>query len=394
MANGVRTLGPSDPRCLAATPQVAGARGSHYFSRPWLARTILASFFVVTIPLWWIGASVDPETGWSIGVVFFAVFGMSHFLVTFAIYLQAANRRHFASSLRSRLLYFGTPLTLLVGFDLYRALGLGLRWPVLETVLGLAIRTADFQHSARQGFGVLQLFRGQQTGYWRQQRFWENNYFTLMSVLMLITACAGGEFSSLPISVVVAGLAAATGAVALTGHLRALTGSKGRATAAAYFAVQSTCMWLSAWRTELYGLTLAMHYVEYHLLMAPRCLQAPLDPDALPDRWYGRLRSLPWLHYGLLIGAALVITHITWLGMGRAMSAEIQQGTLSYRLAVSVFDGLFVTHYVLDAFIWRFRDPYYRSALGALYFAPVAIHPAPAESPAGDASAKEHAEPQ
>jgi hypothetical protein len=32
-----------------------------------------------------------------------------------------------------------------------------------------------------------------------------------------------------------------------------------------------------------------------------------------------------------------------------------------------VFDGIFVVHYVLDAFLWRFSNPFYRQTLGPLY---------------------------
>ena len=34
-----------------------------------------------------------------------------------------------------------------------------------------------------------------------------------------------------------------------------------------------------------------------------------------------------------------------------------------------VFDGLFVFHYLVEMFIWRFSDPHVRRSLAGLYFA-------------------------
>ncbi|MDP9324256.1 MAG: hypothetical protein M3P13_11530 [Acidobacteriota bacterium] len=34
----------------------------------------------------------------------------------------------------------------------------------------------------------------------------------------------------------------------------------------------------------------------------------------------------------------------------------------------ALFDGLFVFHYFVESFIWRFSEPYYRQTLGPLYF--------------------------
>ena len=46
----------------------------------------------------------------------------------------------------------------------------------------------------------------------------------------------------------------------------------------AYFLLQTASMLLAAYDTALYGIALAMHYVEYHVLMVPRCFHARLDP--------------------------------------------------------------------------------------------------------------------
>ena len=42
----------------------------------------------------------------------------------------------------------------------------------------------------------------------------------------------------------------------------------------------------------------------------------------------------------------------------------------SYTVLLAIFDGLFVFHYFVEMFIWRFSEPHYRQTLGPLYFAP------------------------
>jgi len=39
-----------------------------------------------------------------------------------------------------------------------------------------------------------------------------------------------------------------------------------------------------------------------------------------------------------------------------------------YRVMLALFDGLFVFHYFVEALIWKFGNPFYRSTLGPLYF--------------------------
>jgi hypothetical protein len=43
-------------------------------------------------------------------------------------------------------------------------------------------------------------------------------------------------------------------------------------------------------------------------------------------------------------------------------------GLPPYLGLISLFAGLFVFHYFVETFIWKFSDPYYRQSLGPLYF--------------------------
>ena len=40
----------------------------------------------------------------------------------------------------------------------------------------------------------------------------------------------------------------------------------------------------------------------------------------------------------------------------------------SYTALLAIFDGLFVFHYFVEMFVWRFSEPHYRQTLGPLYF--------------------------
>ena len=83
----------------------------------------------------------------------------------------------------------------------------------------------------------------------------------------------------------------------------------------------------------------------------------------------------------LLLAAAVGVSLCTGLttSMVNAMAAMLAgmwKGygggagpTSSYTALVAIFDGLFVFHYFVEMFIWRFSEPYYRQTLGPLYFA-------------------------
>src|SRR5581483_4819110 len=69
---------------------------------------------------------------------------------------------------------------------------------------------------------------------------------------------------------------------------------------AAYFVLQTASALLAAYSTALYGIALAMHYVEYHVLMLPRCFNTPLDPRWWTDRVFAALRHNRVIFYAVL----------------------------------------------------------------------------------------------
>jgi hypothetical protein len=140
---------------------------------------------------------------------------------------------------------------------------------------------------------------------------------------------------------------------------------------AAYLLFQSASTLLPTIAFPMYAAALAIHYVEYHVLMYPRCFHCPLDARSRLDRFFARLRRSPIVFYFVLLSVAGLATVCCFTGMGlMGMTTMDLSQPPSYLLLIALFDGLFVFHYLVEAYIWRFSEPYYRKSLGGLYFAP------------------------
>ena len=286
--------------------------------------------------------------------------------------------------------YFAIPVAIFVFFDLYRALQVAVLVPLVDVAFRLTIRAVDFQHFSRQSFGVLQLFKaraGAKFPAWqRRAEYW----FAWATVgVLLVTYMRGGRLDTEVHPALVAAhwlLAAALAGLGLTilGGILVTSRSAerpGRLLApASYFLLQTVSALLAAYSTALYGIALAMHYVEYHVLMLPRCFNTPLDLGRRTDRVFARLRNSRVIFYLLILIAAFGVSLCTGVGTSMvnamaAMLAGMWKGygggagpVSSYTALVAIFDGLFVFHYFVEMFIWRFSEPHYRQTLGPLYF--------------------------
>jgi hypothetical protein len=130
-----------------------------------------------------------------------------------------------------------------------------------------------------------------------------------------------------------------------------------------YLGAQTAGALLAVVSMPMYFATLAVHYVEYHVLMYPRCFHSRLDERSLLDRCFARLRRRPPVFYGFVALAALVVLQFT----NTSGMAEL---STRYVAVISIFDGIFVFHYFVEMLIWRFSDPYFRRTLLSLYFVP------------------------
>jgi len=351
----------------------AGGSDTAFLQKPWIPCLILGSFVVLTLPLCLLAATcANFLAPWSLGWLYVCGLGTTHFALTLTIYLQSSNLTYFNSSWGKRALYFLVPALIFVFFDLYRALQIALVLPAADLLVRSAIRLLDFQHFNRQSFGVFQLFKGRARAFPRWLRRVENAYFFGLTALLFLSFLTNGRFDGnnlwTRLALVVVGCLLIT---LLVGYAQVWRQSSERSALYAplgYFLLQSLSATLAIANTAFYLCCLAMHYVEYHILMYPRCFHTKLNPTSRTDRLFGRLRSQKAVFYAVLVGVAALVTYCTWLGMGSLIVREGESEGASYLVLISLFDGLFVFHYFVESLIWKFSDPYYRQTLGPLYF--------------------------
>ncbi len=281
-----------------------------------------------------------------------------------------------------------------MGFYAIGVLQLNARWPAFALGLGVVIRALDFNHLNRQSYGVYQMFKAR-TGLRPPaaiKRF-EQAYMFSLSALMLTTFLAGGvcplpqvrgwsalEFIAkpgqpiLPLAVLqtafvaIAVLTFVLGAISVAILVRAWKAAgqpHGLGEALGYIGVQTAAALFAVVSFPLYFATLATHYVEYHVLMYPRCFKSKLDETKGLDRWFGGFRRNTVVFYGSIVLVAGIVLVLRAASGSPALA-------LPYRAVVSIFDGLFVFHYFVEMLIWRFSDPFFRKTLSSLYFTPKA----------------------
>lgn len=369
-----------------------------FFQDPLPANLILLTFFVVTIPL---ALLVNRQPNHLMLWLYIWLFGMTHFVLTFSIYFNKRNLRHFNSSWKNRAIYFLLPLSFFVVFDLFHASRIGVTFPTFAIYFLATIRLFDFNHLNRQSFGVLQMFKGQQElKYASELKQWEVRYFHLLTLLLFVTFLAGGVspflqgegplnvgrlghelFVARAVSVatlqwVALGLILVIACVFVglaVGYRRARQSGieLGADKPLLYLTFQTASSLLGMVSLWFYPATLAIHYVEYHLLMYPRCFKLPLDETSRIDRTFAWMRKTPVRFYLIILAVAGLATVFAYYGMGTMGITSLDTDKPFTLLALlAIFDGLFVFHYLVETFIWRFSDPYYRSSLAGLYFAP------------------------
>ena len=85
---------------------------------------------------------------------------------------------------------------------------------------------------------------------------------------------------------------------------------------------------------------------------------------------YGAVRARPVIFYAIVIAVAGLVTVSAAAGMGMmGRSPGAASEPFQYLALIAVFDGLFVFHYFVEMFVWRFSDPHFRRELSGLYFA-------------------------
>jgi hypothetical protein len=333
------------------------SQGAAYFERPLPIALTFAAFLLVAAPLVYLRCVPNDYGVLPYLLIAEAVgLGTSHFFITLAVYLQPRNLAYFASSWQRRCIYFGLPIAIFLAVALSEGLRTRERFPGFAFYFYAGVRFFDFFHVGRQSVGMLQLFKrplGAELPRWTRRA--DNVFFVGVALLQWQTFLLGGEFQAQRLSMWLPALLLAVLFVALVAvYLEAVLAPETRKDAAialAYFVVQAACAATAAYATWLYLTVLAVHYVEYHVIMAPRLVGPKAQPSVLRG---------PWILYGAL--AALVVL---FEARNYVVTDSLPLGFL-----VHLFDGIFLFHYVLDAFLWKFNNPYYRSVLTPLYFEP------------------------
>ncbi len=345
-----------------------------YLNRELPVVIILCSFLVLTLPLCILGLT-HPELleRFYVKPIFLWLLATTHFVITLTVYLQSQNLHYFNSTWMNRFLYFMIPAGIFVLFDLYTALQIAIVAPGFDRVFRACIRLMDNYHVTRQSFGVTQLFKKRSGELFPQwMRLSEDLYFHMLTALLLMTFFTGGSFKpTSPAMLFATALAGCLFLAIILGYAmiwKRSSDPRALVTPFVYFLMQTVSTSLGIYRYSLYLYCLSMHYVEYHVLMVPRCFYTKLDPESRTDRFFARLRRNRIVFFGLLLVVAGMATWLTWITMGWLMNKTWSDWPAPYRVMLALFDGLFVFHYFVEALIWKFGNPFYRSTLGPLYF--------------------------
>ncbi len=340
-----------------------------FFSRPATRALVIGSFFALTLPLCaYLTLLSGGQTQKIIGMpvpmqIYFVGLGVTHFVLTFTVYLSAENRRHFTSTARNALVFWVLPLAPFAFLAAWWGFALDARFVLATTAVAIVIRALDFQHVSRQGFGVLQLIKGSARARlprWSTRT--ENGHFLGLAALLLWTFVheqtldIGSWVSWLLIAWTVTCFMATLTAYAIA--FRAGADRRELGAALFYLCVQTAALSLAIFHFAFYACALAIHYVEYHLVMGRRALRVPAQPG---DNVLHALQRSPALLY-----VGLLLMSMAWFGIGR-MQGTFVDASITKRTLVHIFDGLFVFHYVVEMSIWKFSDPYFRKSIGPLY---------------------------
>lgn len=375
---------PAFAPALTDTPLPA-VRPPAYFEKPGPANLILASFLFLTLP---VAAMVlllpDSDT---LPRLYFWLFGGTHIVVTLTIYGSRANRAHFTGSKKTVAVFVVIPLLMLAAFVAFFGLKMAGSVPLLAVWFWAFVRFMNFFHLTRQTFGVLQLFKARAKGKfpaWGRQCENATGY-ALVAALMVTHASGGicplflGMYEPLyptslsaewliPLWLLSVGAAVGLFAASVASLVKGKP-VNGSWEAVLYFAAQFVGTFAAAFFLPLYLASLAIHYVEYHVLMVPRIAAQPLDPACRIDRGYGWLRARPVL----LIGVILLLSALVTKGMGSMdFLPPANPNLLAWGVVLSLFDALILVHYFLEMFIWKFSDPHFRKSMSGVYFTPKA----------------------
>lgn len=357
------------------TAAPAAPWGRNFLARPLPLTLVFSSFFFITVPLVAL-EHAHAFDDWRVSptFVYVAVMGMSHFLITFPVYLNSTNLEHFTGTWFNRFMYFVVPVLIVVVI----AVVYGMRgFERSAGLLGLVsfwvfafLRGLDFYHVLRQSFGVFELTKSQvKLRYTPSAKNMSRAFFMAMFLLQFHTFTHDKAFHADAISIGLIAVATAL-FLALMGVLvhRLVTASPEDRSYAwvpiAYLMAQGLCAVLVAYRSIFYLASLAMHYTEYHVLMQPRVF-ANLGTKAKVDRFMQWCKRHQLVFYGVLVAASVFF----YMGPTVFNGFKHPMGNHGWIYWLFIIQTMMATlHFYVDALLWRFGNPFYQKTLGPIYF--------------------------
>ena len=242
--------------------------------------------------------------------------GLSHFVITGALYLNSKTLAYFSSTPTNKLIYYVIPPVIFIGLG---SVGFFSLIPIINQAVvidGRAIgfiiyimvlRSLDHFHVVRQSFGILQIFARSSglslPGWMRNTASW---LFLTLFAMQMLTFWNGVEQGNPgkgtyqadnPLVQLLTLVAVGLFLAQLVGFTMAKSGSDRKLRVLlpiAYLHLQGASAALVVYKVEFYLASLAMHYVEYLIIMHPRIFQVPLGNQPV-DSVMGWLRRKPML---------------------------------------------------------------------------------------------------
>src|SRR5258706_14735333 len=334
----VTRRGHNLPRATRPAAAAASTIGTPYLNHPARMGLIFGSFFVLCVPLatLYLGTTTNasPASWLLLSQIYAIALGNTHFAITFSIYLNSRNLQFFRSTPRNTMVYFVGPIAILSTWFLIGFLGLNTPTPSSSAAFltylfyfALLTKLADYLHVVRQSFGVLQLFkRYVPAPFPLWMRRFENYFFIVLLALQLLTYTEGLRANNMnaarfnlenPLTQLALGVAVVLWLVILSGYVlmaRKVAAERGKLLVPLhYFLLQTASACLPIYWSTLYLASLAMHYVEEHVIIYPRVFEAPLESDSAVHRLSLWLRSHKIAFY-------VVLGTVAYLFMGNCVA--------------------------------------------------------------------------
>jgi hypothetical protein len=295
----------------------------------------------------------------------------THFASTWTVYLDSRNREQYA---QRRSVYYWVPLAIMVGCVL-------LAWSVSLKLVMLVGAVASAIHVTRQSTGIVGLYRNKARQFDPAQKKWENLTLYLASATFLgvgflrfylapeagygaIVRVLGPVATLLRDGVVVL----AVGAVFALARVVALEVTRVRAGGTLSmsklvvfaYSVFLYSPYLFATRMEhAVAIGVSVHFVQYLgivWLLNGNKYKVVGSKAPVGERVLGWLSQKLWVRLPYLLFYALVMAY---LRQGGFQWDHLAPASWLYSIPIA----LQITHYHLDAFLWRFSNPYIRATV-------------------------------